>query len=377
MNFDPTDEQRLLAESIDRFVERDYGFETRRQIVASEQGWSRQAWSALADLGVLGLSIPEALGGFGGGAIDQMSVMEAIGRALLVEPYLATLLGAQLVVRGGSDAQRERILPGIVQGTLRMAFAHGEADARYERSHVATRAVAQDDGYLLNGTKRIVLHGPCADWLVVSARVEEAVGARSSIGLFLVEPGAAGVVRHDLRTLDGLRASDIELRDVRVDRSARLAQGSDAAALIDTALDYATALVCMEAAGAIRYANDATLEYLKTRKQFGVPIGSFQALQHRMVDMAIHYEQARSMAALACATVDAETDPVRRAHVVSAAKVRVADACRHVAQEAVQLHGGMGMSDELKISHTFRRLTMIAQQFGDADYHLARFAATH
>ena len=376
MNFDSTEEQQLLAASIARFVERDYDFATRRKIIASAAGYGADVWNTLAELGLLGLPLPTEYGGFGGGAVDTMSVMEAIGEALVVEPYLSTVgLGAQFVARAGTPAQKERILPAVTEGKLKLAFAQSETDARYNLAHVSTRArKTEAGGYAIDGEKRVVMHGPCADMLVVSARTRGEVADTDGIAVFLVDPKAPGIATRGYRTLDGLRAADIVFDDVRVTVEALLGAEGHGLALIEEVIDYVTALVCAEAVGALRYANDATLDYLKTRKQFGVPIGAFQALQHRMVDMVIEYEQAKSMASLACACVDTEVDPAARKRVVSAAKIRIADACRLVSQEAVQLHGGMGMSDEIKVSHTFRRLTMIAQQFGDADHHLERFA---
>ena len=377
MNLDPTEEQRLLAASIARFVERDYGFDVRNSIVASAAGWSRERWAAMGELGLLGLPFSPEFGGFGGGAIDMMSTMEAIGDALVVEPYLATIgLGAQFVARAGTAAQKEQVLPAVVEGRRTMAFAHSERDARYDLAHVATQAVRADHGFRIEGAKRVVVNGADADTLVVSARISGAAPDPNGIALFLVDAGAPGVTMSVYRTIDGYRAADVDFGGVRVAAEAQLGDGRAGFTLIEDVVDFATALLCAEAVGAIRSANEATLDYLKTRKQFGAPIGSFQALQHRMVDMDISYEQARSMASLACGTVDTETVRRQRKQIVSAAKVKIADACRHVSQEAVQLHGGMGMTDEMKISHTFRRLTMIAQQFGDADHHLERFAAT-
>jgi alkylation response protein AidB-like acyl-CoA dehydrogenase len=376
VNFDYNEEQQLLAASIRRFVEKDYTFDARRKIVGSSDGWSAQIWAKLAELGVLGLSVPAESGGFGGGAVDLMPVMEAFGDALLVEPFLATIgLGAQFVARGASPERGKEILQVIVEGRLKMAFAHTERDARYDLKRIACRARRTEGGYVLDGEKRVVLHAPCADLLVVSARTQGGDDDARGISIFLVPATANGVSMARYRTLDACMAADVTLHDVRVAADALIGEESNGLTLIEEIVDYATALMCAEAVGAIRCANDVTLEYLKTRKQFGVPIGSFQALQHRMVDMMIEHEQAQSMASLACATVDSERDPVQRKRMVSAAKIRIADACRHVSQEAVQLHGGMGMSDELKVSHTFRRLTIIAQQFGDADHHLARFAA--
>jgi alkylation response protein AidB-like acyl-CoA dehydrogenase len=375
MNFDYNEEQQLLAASVKRFLDKDYTFEARRKIVASSEGYSEAIWSTFAEIGLLGLPFSPDVGGFGGGAVDLMSVMEAIGEALVVEPYLSTVgLGAQFVARAGTKARQQALLPPVAAGKLKMAFAHTESDARYNLAHVATRAKATGGGYTLSGEKRIVVGAPWADQLIVSARTSGDDADRDGISVFVIDAPASGVSMNAYRTIDELRAADVALKDVHVPADALIDKEGQGLALIEEVVDYATALLCAEAVGAIKYANDATLEYLKTRKQFGAPIGSFQALQHRMVDMVISGEQAKSMAGLACAKVDSATDPVERKRVISAAKIKIADACRHVSQEAIQLHGGMGMSDELKISHTFRRLTMIAQQFGDADHHLERFA---
>jgi alkylation response protein AidB-like acyl-CoA dehydrogenase len=304
----------------------------------------------------------------------MMVVMEALGEFLVVEPYLATVgLGGRFVARAGTDAQRNRILPALIQGKLKMAFAQTERGARYDLRQVALRAKKSGDGFDLDGEKCMVLHGGAADLLVVSARTAGGERDEQGISLFLVERSAPGVTVTDYRTLDNLRVADIEFSNVQVARDALLGAKGRGFAVSEEVVDYATALVCAEAVGAVKYAHDATLDYLKTRRQFGVPIGTFQALQHRMVDILISYEQAKSIACLACVKVDT-ADPAERRRMVSAAKIKIADACRHVSQEAVQLHGGMGMTEELKISHTFRRLTTIAQAFGDADHHLERFA---
>ena len=374
MQFDYSEEQQLVADSVRRFVAQEYGFETRRRILASDTGWSGAIWRQLAEVGLLGLPFPTEHGGFGGRAVDLMSVMEAIGAALMVEPYLATLVAGRLVARCGSDEQKSAIIPAIVEGRLRLAFAHGEAGARYDAARVATRARRSVDGFVIDGEKAVVRHAPSCERLVVSARIAGEPNHRQGIALFLVDAAAPGVSMKSYRTLDGVRAGDVKLASVTVGADALLGEPGNALPAIEEALDYGTALVCAEAVGALQSANDATLEYLKARKQFGVPIGSFQALQHRMVDMVISLEQARSMASLACARVDTETDSRERQRIVSAAKIKISDACRHVSQESVQLHGGMGMSDELKVSHTFRRLTMLAREFGDVDEHLARFA---
>jgi len=375
MNFDLSEEQQLLGDSLKRYLTNEYSIDARAKIVASPTGWSETVWAAFAEMGLLGVPFAEEYGGFGGTAVDVMLVMEALGEGLVVEPYWVNVaLAGRLIARAASEEQRKQILPALIQGKRRLAFAHGERSARYDLRHVGARAKRSGSGYTIEGEKRAVLHGAAADTLIVSARTSGGDTDPAGISLFLVERAAAGLTLKDYRTIDELRAADVWLSGVTVPAEALLGAEGQALPLIEEAADYATALLCAEAVGAIRFANETTLEYLKTRRQFGVPIGSFQALQHRMVDMVISYEQARSMSCLACVKVDTAGAAERR-RAVSAAKIKVADACRHVSQEAVQLHGGMGMTEELKVSHTFRRLTMISQTFGDADHHLERFAA--
>ncbi|MFT4101807.1 MAG: acyl-CoA dehydrogenase [Burkholderiaceae bacterium] len=374
MNFQYTEEQQLLADSVRRYVDKEYDFETRRKRLAAGDGCDPQVWAAFAEMGLLALPLPAEHGGFGGTAVDLIGVMEAFGDALVVEPYLPTVvLGARLVALAGSDAQKAEILPAVAEGKLKLAFAHGEADARYERAQVAAKAVKQGDGWALSGKKIAVLGAPLADKLIVSARTSGGASDEAGISLFIVDRQQAGVSLAAARTFDDARAADIELNEVQVPGAALLGKAGEAFETIDDALDFASAVLCAQALGAMQYANGATLEYIKTRKQFGVPIGSFQALQHRMVDMTISAEQSRSMVYLACTSVNGEKPAAERRRLVSAARVKVADACRHVSQESVQLHGGMGMTEELKVSHTFRLLTLLARRFGDADYHLQRF----
>ncbi|MBI3328322.1 MAG: acyl-CoA dehydrogenase family protein [Nitrospinae bacterium] len=375
MNFDYSEEQQLLADTLKRLLATHYSFDARAKIMASAAGYSEDVWAALADMGLLGLPFGTEYGGFGGSAVDVMIVMEAIGEGLVVEPYLATVgLGAQFVVRAGTEAQKKAILPAVAEGKAKLALAQTERGARYDLQHVATRARRTGAGWVLDGEKCAVLHGGCADLLLISARTAGNPTDSHGISLFLVARDTPGVTAQEYRTIDNLRAVDIRLSGAVVPGEALIGPEGDGLALLEEVVDYGTALLCAEAVGAIRYANEATLAYLKSRRQFGVPIGSFQALQHRMVDMLISHEQARSMACLACVKVDT-AEAAERRRVVSAAKIKIADACRHVSQESVQLHGGMGMTEELKISHTFRRLTMIAQTFGDVDHHLERFAA--
>jgi alkylation response protein AidB-like acyl-CoA dehydrogenase len=374
MDFEYSEEQRLLSETLRKFLNTGYGFDQREKIVKSAAGYSEDVFAALAEMGILGVPFDADLGGFGGTTVDMMVAMEALGEALVVEPYLATLLGGRFVATAGTDAQKKRLLPALIQGKVKMSFAHLPRGGRYDLRQVGVKARAAGDGWMLDGEACMVLHGGAADLLVVAARTAGADGDERGLSLFLVERTAPGVGVTEYRTLDNLRLADITFSGVRVTGDALLGTAGEGWAAADAVVDWATALVCAEAVGAIKYAHDATLEYLKTRRQFGVPIGSFQALQHRMVDILISYEQAKSITCLACVKVDS-AEPAERRRVVSAAKIKIADACRHVSQEAVQLHGGMGMTEELKISHTFRRLTTIAQAFGDADHHLERFAA--
>ena len=314
-------------------------------------------------MGLTGLPLSTDYGGFGGGAIDLMGVMEAFGEALVVEPYLATVLSSQLVSKSGNSEQKQKILPAVIEGKLRLAFAHTEKGARHRLDHVHAVANKAASGWAIDGEKSAVLGAPMAEKLVVSAKTPD------GIGLFVVN--ASAVQMKSFRTLDEMRAADVVLKAAK----AELLESKDSLARIEEVTDYGTALICAEAVGAMKFACETTLEYLKTRKQFGVPIGTFQALQHRIVDMFISYEQARSMACLACSKMDSAKDSRDRARSISAAKIKIADNARHISQESVQLHGGMGMSEELKVSHTFRRLTVLMDQFGGADHHLARFAS--
>ncbi len=374
MDFDFTDEQRMLKDSVERLVKDEYGFEQRAKYLAEPDGFSRAQWARYAEMGLLGLTFDEQYGGSGCGPVETMIVMEALGRGLVVEPYLSTVvLGGGLVRLGGNEAQRAAILPRIAQGELLMAFAHGEAQSRYDLADVATTARRKGDGWVLDGAKRVVLHGGSADKLVVSARVSGERRERNGIGLFLVEAGAAGVTRRAYPTQDRLRAADIELSGVRVAQSDVLGVEGSALPLIETVVAQAIAAVSAEAVGAMAAAHEETVEYLKVRKQFGVPIGSFQALQHRAVDMLVMLEQARSMALFAT-MMSEEPDTEERDRSISAAKVQIGRSGRFVGQQGVQLHGGIGMTEECKVGHYLRRLSAIDIQFGSTEHHLAQLA---
>ncbi|MFM8557372.1 MAG: acyl-CoA dehydrogenase family protein [Betaproteobacteria bacterium] len=381
MDFQYTEEQQLLADSVARLADQHYDFEARKRVIASTAGHSPEAWRQLAELGLTALTLPGSQGGFDGGALDLVATMETLGNALMLEPFVSTVgLGARLIAALGSEVQKQSLLPAVAEGSLILALAHAEPDSRHDISQVSTRASAQSGGWRITGAKSLALDAPIAGKLIVSARSSGEASDPEGVSLFLVDANAPGLQMRTLRTQDNRRAADIELNAVQVPAEALLGRAGAATAALVEAIDFATALYCAEAVGAMRFANQSTLEYLKTRRQFGVPIGSFQALQHRLVDMFVSAEQARSITLLACSRVDAaargEIDVRERMRTVSAAKVKVSEAARHVGQEAIQLHGGMGMTQEMKIAHTFKRLTMIAQTMGDVDWHLERFAAT-
>jgi alkylation response protein AidB-like acyl-CoA dehydrogenase len=370
MNFNYTEEQLALQDTLRRFIAKDYAFEHRRALAKSADGFDHAAWKTFADFGILALPFPEDFGGLNGTAVDSMLVMEMLGRGLALEPYLSTVvLGGGLIRDAGSTAQKEELLPAIAGGELMLALAHHEAGGRYALDRIATTATASAGGWKLDGAKAVVLGAPAAGKLIVSAR-----GAKG-ISLFLVDAKAPGLTLRAYPTQDGARAADIRLSGVQVGADALIGPAGGGLAIIERAIDYANAALCAEAVGIMSALNEITLEYLKTRKQFGVPIGKFQALQHRMADMVIATEQARSMATLAAVRADS-TDAAERSRAVAAAKAYVMQSARLVGQQAVQLHGGMGVVDELNVGHYFKRLTMIAMTFGDIDFHLGRFSDT-
>jgi alkylation response protein AidB-like acyl-CoA dehydrogenase len=371
-NFNP--EQQQLADALKRWIARDYDFEKRRAIVRSQAGVSDAAWSTLVELGLTALPVPGAQGGFDGGAVDMFAVMQELGRGLVVEPYFATVLGAEFLKLGGAhDAELER----VAAGELKLACALGERQSRHDVRDIATSATRDGDGWVLRGEKKVVLHGFQAGMLVVSSCSGGAQRDEDGISLFAVPVDAPGLRITDYRMLDGQRAADVIFDGVRVDASQLIGAAGQGWVILERAADYGAGLLCFEAVGAMDALFGATLEYLKTRQQFGVPIGKFQALQHRMADMYIHLEQARSMALLAAVKLDdAGADAAdERRKAVAAAKYRVGQAARFVGQQAVQLHGGMGVTDELPAAHWFKRLATIELTLGDSDHHLARFIA--
>ena len=371
MDFNLKEEQQQFADALRRWIDKDYGFDVRHRIVHSQSGVSDVAWNTLVELGMTALPVPEEQGGFNGSAVDLWVVMQELGRGLVVEPYFATVWGAQFLKLAGNQ---HHALEEVAGGTLKLAVALGEKHSRHELSDVKTIAGINGEGYRIDGTKSVVIHGGQAGALIVSARSAGAQRDSNGISLFLVPADTPGVVVRDYRTIDGQRAATVQFSHVAVPASALLGKLGGGWDILDEAADYGASLLCAEAVGAMDALFAATLEYLKTRKQFGTPIGGFQALQHRMADMYIHLEQARSMAMLAAARMSCG-DAEERRRVVSAAKVRIGLAARFVGQQAVQLHGGMGVTDELPAAHHFKRLTMIEMTLGDVDHHLERFTA--
>jgi pimeloyl-CoA dehydrogenase small subunit len=375
MDFDLTDEQRLLQDSVTRLMADRYMFETRKGFLKQPHGWSEELWGRYAELGLLGLPFAEHHGGFGGGPVEVMLVMQEFGRALALEPYLATVVLAGTAVRlAGAAAQQSSILPAIAEGRMKLAFAHGERQARYDVTDVMTTAHHNGGGWVLDGAKSGVLHGDCADMFVVSARTAGERDAAAGITLFLVDAAAPGLARRGYPMRDETRAADVSLTSVHVTDSDVLGGVGNGLPVIERVMEAGIAAMGAEAVGAMETMHAMTLEYSRTREQFGRPIGQNQVVQHRLADMLMSLEQGRSMSMLATMSVD-ERDPAERARNISMAKVGYGQAARFVSQHAIQLHGGIGMTEELAVGHYFRRCMVIEHTFGDTATHLARLAA--
>ncbi|NKE46254.1 pimeloyl-CoA dehydrogenase small subunit [Roseomonas frigidaquae] len=372
MDFDLTEEQRLLQSNLRRLLADHYGFNRRANYQAEAPGWSRAMWGRYAELGLLGLPFAEADGGFGGGPVETMLVAEALGEVLALEPWLSTVvLGGGLLRHGGDAALRQRMVPAIAAGEALLAFAQAEPQSRYSLSDITTTARRDGDGWVLEGRKSVVLHGDTADWLLVTARCAGARHDRGGIGVFLLRGDAPGVLRQGYSMVDGQRGAEITLSAARAE--AVLGEAEDGLALVERVVDEAMAALAAEAVGTMSALHAMTLDYLKTRKQFGAPIGSFQVLQHRASDMMVALEQARSMAMYATMMLD-EPAAARRA-ALSAVKVQIGRSARLIGQQAVQMHGGIGIATEYAAGHAFKRLAAIDTTFGDADHHLRALAA--
>jgi alkylation response protein AidB-like acyl-CoA dehydrogenase len=372
MDFSFTEEQTLLRNSVERFIKDKYDIETRRKIVNSEEGMSRENWAQFAELGLLMAPFPEEFGGLGGDNIDVMVIMEEFGRGLVVEPYLQTVvLAGGFILHGGTKSQKEALIPEIGSGEKIYAVAFAEPQGRYNLADLQTKAEKSGDGYTLNGYKAVVIGGPWADKLIVTARTSGGVRDEDGVSVFIVDKSADGVSTRDYPTVDGLRASEITFENVKVGADALLGEEGKGLGLVEKVFDIGIAALCAEGCGALRVLTDSTVEYCKTREQFGQPIGKFQVLQHRMVDMFMETEQTISMTYMVNLKLDASD--VERKKAASAAKVQLGKSGKMVGQSAVQLHGGMGMTDELHIGHFFKRVTMMDTMFGNVDHHLKRY----
>lgn len=374
MDFDLSEEQTMLKDSVERLLKDQYDFEARGKYRAGDSGFSDKMWNQYAELGLLALPFAEEDGGIGGGATETMIVMEAFGGALILEPFFASIILAGGVLRhAGSAEQKAALIPAMAEGSLKMAFACAEPQGRYDLFDVETTASKDGDSWVLDGKKALVLHGDSAGKLIVSARTAGNTRDEDGISLFILDADADGVTRNGYPTQDGLRAAEITLQSVKVGPDALIGSEGAAWSVISRVADEAVAALCAEAVGCFEKMHELTLEHLKTRSQFGTTIGSFQALQHRAVDMFVELEQSRSMTMYASMLATGD-DAVERARAVSAAKVQIGESAKIIGREAVQLHGGVGMTMEYAIGHYFKRTTMLDILFGDANHHLKRLA---
>ena len=374
MDFNYTDEQTMLRDTVARYLADNYGFEARMAVVNGQTGWNPAVWKAFAEeLGILGAPFAEAHGGLGGGAVENMIVMEELGRALVIEPYLSTVVIGGGFLKAAGGPQADAIIPKIIDGSVIIAFAYAEPQGRYNLADLVTTAKKDGAGWVLSGHKAVVRSAPFATHFIVTARTSGGQRDRDGVTVFLVPANAPGVVRRDYPTVDGERASEVYFENVALGADAVIGTADAGLPLVEQVVDEATAALCAEACGVTRSLHALTLDYAKQRKQFGKPISEFQVLQHRMVDMFMEVEQAVSMTLMA--TLNLGGDAKARAKAVSAAKVKIAKACKFVGQGAVQIHGGMGITTELSTGHFFKRATMIEGQFGSHDHHLARYEA--
>ena len=374
MDFNFTEEQQMVRDGLSRLVREQYDWESRRKAISSDAGWRPEVWAQLAELGILGMPFSEADGGFGGGAVDAMVIMEEFGKGLVVEPFVPTVVCAGgFLKHAGTAAQKEEHIGGIVSGSRVFAFAYAEPRGRYDLADLETTARKDGSGWVLNGHKAVVIGAPWASHLVVTARTGGERREREGVSVFVVDKATPGVVTRDYETVDGRRAAEVYFENASIPAEALIGDEGAALPLIELVADEAVAALCAEACGAMKVAHAMTVEYSRQRKQFGVPIGSFQVLQHRMVDMYTAYEQAVSLTYLATLRLGAGEQERKR--TVSAAKVGVGQAARLVGQESIQIHGGNGVTDEYAIGHYFKRLTIFDSEFGDVDHHMKRHVA--
>jgi len=372
MDFTFNDEQTLIQSQVEQFIQKDYEWETRQSLIKSDTGFSATHWKTFAELGWLGISLSEEVGGFGGSAIETMIIMEEFGKGLVLEPFLETVvMCASLIDTVGSEEQKQEILAGLSEGDLQMALAYAEPQSRFNLADVMTEAKLEGENYILNGFKSVVMNGPNAHKLIVSARTSGNQRDKKGISLFLIDANATGLSTRDYQTVDNRRASEVTLENISVNQSALIGTLDEGFVILDESIDRAILAISAEAIGAMEVLYKTTVEYSKTREQFGTPIGKFQVLQHRMVDMFMEYEQCKSLLYMATMKHNESADDAKKS--ISGLKYQVGNAAKFIGQQAVQLHGGMGVTDELNVGHYFKRLTTIGTIFGNSDYHLKKY----
>jgi len=374
MDFTFNEEQSLIQDQVDQFVQKEYDWETRQSLSNSEIGFGEENWQKFAELGWLGISVSEESGGFGGSAIESMLIMEAFGKGLVVEPFLETMImSGGLIDDFGSDEQKSSILEPAIAGGMQLALAYTEPQSRFNLSDVVTEAKSDGENFILNGYKAVVMNGPSANKILVSARTSGSQLEENGITIFVVDADAEGLIKTNYKTVDGRRASDLTIENVKVSKNDVIGKVDSGFEVLDSAIDKAILAISAEAVGAMEVLYKTTVEYSKTREQFGTAIGKFQVLQHRMVDMFMEYEQCKSL--LYMATMKHEEGAEDSKKAISGLKYQVGKAGKFIGQQAVQLHGGMGVTDELNVGHYFKRLTTVGTIFGNTDYHLKKYTS--
>ena len=374
MDFTFNEEQTLIQDQVDQFIQKEYDWETRQSLSNSELGFGDNNWQKFAELGWLGISTSEDSGGFGGSAIESMLIMEAFGKGLVVEPFLETIImSSGLIDEYGSDQQKSSILEPAIAGELHLALAYAEPQSRFNLSDVVTEAKIDGDNYILNGYKSVVMNGPSANKIIVSARTSGSQLDEGGITLFIIDANSEGLNKTNYKTVDGRRASDLTFENISVSKDDIIGHVDEGFGLLDSSIDRAILAISAEAVGAMEVLYKTTVEYTKTREQFGTSIGKFQVLQHRMVDMFMEYEQCKSL--LYMATMKHEEGSSDAKKAISGLKYQVGKAGKFIGQQAVQLHGGMGVTDELNVGHYFKRLTTVGTIFGNTDFHLKRYTS--
>ena len=374
MDFTFNEEQTLIQRQVEQFIQRDYDWESRQSLILTDSGYSLDNWNTFAELGWLGISISDDSGGFGGSSVDTMILMEEFGKGLVLEPFLETVvMCAELIDKAGTLEQKKDVLTDVVEGKIQLALAYAEPQSRFNLADVMTEAKLESDNFILNGFKSVVMNGPNANKFIISARTSGDQRDESGISLFLVDAEVSGLSSRDYQTVDNRRASELTLESVVIPRSCLIGEQDEGFMVLDAAIDRSILAISAEAVGAMEVLYKTTVEYTKTREQFGTPIGKFQVLQHRMVDMFMEYEQCKSL--LYMATMKHDEDSADAKKAISGLKYQVGNASKFIGQQSVQLHGGMGVTDELNVGHYFKRLTTIGTIFGNSDYHLKKYTS--